>query len=107
MTMSVKHHNLRLNAFEQRSDDLGKGASRRLRRWELVPAIIYGGKAKPAVISVSHKELQKALENEAFYSHLITLKVDDGNGGGHPQGRCSATLAKPRIMHADFLRVSR
>ena len=57
-------------------DVQGKGASRRLRRLNaLVPAIIYGGDKAPANISVPHRDLVKQLENEAFYSHIITLNV--------------------------------
>ena len=86
--------------------DVGKGASRRLRNDDLVPAIVYGGTKNPSNISVSHRELVKALENEAFFSHLITLKLDGGaeevilkDLQRHP--------ARPRILHADFQRVSR
>jgi len=86
--------------------DVGKGASRRLRNDELVPAIVYGGTQQPRNVSLSHRELVKALENEAFFSHLITLKLEDGaeevilkDLQRHP--------ARPRILHADFQRVSR
>src|SRR5690625_7638654 len=60
-------------------DDLGKGASRRLRRQDnKVPAIVYGGKQrKPMNISISQKEFAKHLENEAFYSQILQLKVGD------------------------------
>jgi large subunit ribosomal protein L25 len=97
------------NAFELNAtvrSDLGKGASRRLRRLaEMVPAIIYGEGKAPVNISIPHKDIQKALTNEAFYSHIITLHVD-----GKPEQVVIKALqrhpAKPRIMHADFQRVS-
>jgi large subunit ribosomal protein L25 len=87
-------------------DDSGKGASRRLRREQgLVPAIIYGGKKEPAQISVPHKDLVKQLENEAFYSHIVTLNI-----GSDAEQVILKDLqrhpAKPVILHADFLRVS-
>ena len=87
--------------------DVGKGASRRLRLGQdLVPAILYGADAAPQPISLSHREFSKALENEAIFSHLITLKVD-----GSPVQVIIKDLqrhpAKPRIMHADFQRVSK
>ncbi|GAB1267603.1 50S ribosomal protein L25/general stress protein Ctc [Aurantivibrio infirmus] len=86
---------------------VGKGASRRLRREaQLVPAIIYGGSKKPENISVSHKDFLKHLENEAFYSHIITIQQGDSSQDvilkdlqRHP--------AKLKIIHADFLRVSK
>ena len=97
------------NAFELNATartDLGKGASRRLRRLaDMVPAIIYGEGKAPANISIPHKDIQKALSNEAFFSHIITLHVD-----GKPEQVVIKALqrhpAKPRIMHADFQRVS-
>ncbi len=86
--------------------DLGKGASRRLRRLaDLVPAIIYGEGKAPVNITIPHKDILKAVSNEAFFSHIITLNVD----GKKEQGVIKALQrhpAKPRIMHADFQRVS-
>ncbi|MEY6433015.1 50S ribosomal protein L25/general stress protein Ctc [Thioalkalicoccus limnaeus] len=83
----------------------GKGASRRLRRTGLVPAIVYGGHRAPEPISVVHNDLIRHLENEAFYSHILTLKIGDTatkvvlkDLQRHP--------AKPFILHADFQRVS-
>ena len=58
-------------------NDLGKGASRRLRRLAgQVPGVVYGGTVAPISVSVSHNELLKHLEHEAFYSHIISLNVD-------------------------------
>ncbi|HLT64152.1 MAG TPA: 50S ribosomal protein L25/general stress protein Ctc [Pseudohongiella sp.] len=96
------------NQFELNAsarNDLGKGASRRLRRLaDLVPAIIYGGDKAPESISIAHKDLLKAVSNEAFFSHIVTLVVD-----GKKQPVVIKALqrhpAKPRIMHADFQRV--
>ena len=87
--------------------DLGKGASRRLRRLaDEVPAIIYGGDVDPQPITLVHRELAHALENEAFYSHIISLQVD-----GKTQDVILKDLqrhpARRVILHADFLRVSR
>ena len=55
--------------------DQGKGASRRLRRTGKVPAILYGGKAEPKMISVNHNELMKSLKVEAFYSRILKLNL--------------------------------
>mgnify|MGYP006155424847 CR=1 FL=1 len=92
-----------LNA-EARSD-LGKGASRRLRRLaSLVPAVVYGGEKAPESISMLAKEVAKLLENEAAYSHIIELNV-----GGTKQNVIIKALqrhpAKGHVMHADFVRV--
>ena len=57
--------------------DMGKGASRRLRRQnEAIPAVLYGGKKDPVSLTIAHKDISKATENEAFFSHIITLNID-------------------------------
>jgi large subunit ribosomal protein L25 len=85
--------------------DLGKGASRRLRRnADHVPAIIYGAGKDPAPITLIRKDLEKALESEAFYSQVIDVSVD-----GDVQPAILKDLqrhpAKDRVMHADFMRI--
>ena len=91
-----------LNA-EPRSD-LGKGASRRLRKSGLVPAIIYGGDAEPVSINLQHNEFIHQLDNEAIYTQVLSLKVGKKKEDvilrdlqRHPY--------KNQVMHADFLRV--
>ncbi len=85
---------------------VGKGASRRLRRLEgTIPAIIYGGEKAPQNITLIHKDLAKALEDEGFYSHVIALDVE---GAGTEKVVLKALQrhpSKPQILHADFLRV--
>ncbi|NEX22103.1 50S ribosomal protein L25/general stress protein Ctc [Thiorhodococcus mannitoliphagus] len=83
----------------------GKGASRRLRREGLVPAIVYGAHKEPEAISVSHNELLKHLEHEAFYSHVLDLKIGDA-GTKVVLKDLQRHPAKPFILHADFMRVS-
>ena len=89
----------------QPRSDVGKGASRRLRLEGRVPGIIYGARKDSEMISLSHNELVRHLEHEAFYSHILTLKLGDRaeqvilkDLQRHP--------AKPFVQHADFLRVS-
>ncbi len=86
--------------------DLGKGASRRLRRnADKIPAIIYGGDKEPQSLTLVRKDLEKSLENEAFFSHVLSINV-----GGDVQKAILKDLqrhpAKDLVMHADFLRVS-
>jgi len=89
----------------QARTDEGKGASRRLRRLEAkLPAVIYGAGKPAQSITLELKELTKALENEAFYSHVLTINID-----GQPQQAVIKDLqrhpAKNTPMHADFLRI--
>ena len=86
-------------------EDKGKGSSRRLRRLaDHIPAIIYGGDLDPQPLTLIRKDLEKSLENEAFYSHVLTVNV-----AGTAQKAILKDLqrhpAKNLVMHADFLRV--
>ena len=84
----------------------GTGASRRLRRLEnRVPAILYGAGEPPMSLSFDHNQLLRSLENEAFYSHILTIDLD-----GQKQKAVLKDLQrhpyKPRIVHLDLLRVT-
>ncbi len=92
-----------INALSR--EDAGKGASRRLRRSGQVPGVIYGGKSEPKMISLLHNELALHLEHEAFYSHILNLKVD-GKGEKVILKDLQRHPAKPLLIHVDFQRVS-
>lgn len=92
------------NLEAQVRTDLGKGASRRLRHADKVPAILYGADKEPVSLTLAHNKLMQAQEFEAFYSHVLTLDVDGEKVEAlvkdmqrHPY--------KPKILHVDFLRV--
>ncbi|ORU93830.1 MAG: 50S ribosomal protein L25/general stress protein Ctc [Cycloclasticus sp. symbiont of Poecilosclerida sp. N] len=85
-------------------EDLGKSATRRLRKQDMVPAIIYGAGAQPVSIMLAHNQLMHSTENEAFFSHILSIDV-----AGKKEKVIIKALqrhpAKPVLMHADFLRV--
>ncbi|MEJ1403248.1 MAG: 50S ribosomal protein L25/general stress protein Ctc [Candidatus Sedimenticola sp. (ex Thyasira tokunagai)] len=96
------------NAFEveaQPRTDTGKGASRRLRQAGLVPGIVYGAHQDPEMISVVHTDLLRRLDNEAFYSRILDLKID-GKSEQVILKDLQRHPARPYVVHADFLRVS-
>ncbi|TDR45930.1 LSU ribosomal protein L25P [Tahibacter aquaticus] len=85
--------------------DQGKGASRRLRHADVVPAILYGGTDKPQSIQFVHKDVFMASQHEWFYSAILDLKIDGKNQKAllrdmqrHPY--------KQRLLHLDFQRVN-
>lgn len=83
----------------------GKGASRRLRRMEdRVPAILYGGKEAPTIISLDHKKVMHALENPKIFSNLLTLNLD-GNQEQVVFKAIQRHHHKKGVLHIDFLRV--
>lgn len=95
------------NQFEidaQMRDDIGKGASRRLRHANKIPAVVYGA-GEPAVsLTLDHNQVFHSLSNEAFYSRILTLKVN-GKSEKVILKAMQRNPAKPRIAHMDFLRV--
>ena len=85
---------------------IGRGASRRLRRLEnKVPAVVYGAEKAPLSLTLCHNDVFHALENEAFYSHILTLHID-GKAEKVVLKALQRHPYKPRILHMDFLRVS-
>ena len=84
--------------------DTGKGASRRLRRAGKVPAILYGGDKEPQALTLAHNEVLRNLEHEAFYSHILTIKVD-GNESPAILRDMQRHPSKPIVMHMDLQRV--
>jgi large subunit ribosomal protein L25 len=82
----------------------GKGASRRLRHEGKVPAILYGGHLEARALTLSHQKLALMLDNERFYSTILSLKMGDQTQAAilkdvqrHP--------FKNAILHIDFQRV--
>ncbi len=89
---------------EARSD-VGKGASRRLRRLAgRVPGIIYGGGHDPRKISLSHRELLKAMEAEAFYSQVLDVSVA-GESVSAIVKDVQRHPSRPQVLHVDFQRI--
>ena len=93
---------LELNATLR--DDMGKGASRRLRHANLLPAIVYGTGKDPVSITLLQKDIQHKLPNEDFYSQVLSLNIE---------GKAEDVLLrdiqhhpyKQEVMHMDFIRI--
>lgn len=86
-------------------EQLGKAATRRLRRLsDKVPGILYGGGGDPVHLSVAHRDLSKAMQEETFFSQILELSVGEKTQAcvlrdlqRHP--------ATDRVQHIDFLRI--
>jgi len=88
----------------QRRTETGKGAMRRMRRAGRVPAVIYGAGKDPENLSLKLNQIIRQLENEAFYSHILTVDIE----GKKTQAVLKALQRDPasaRVTHADFLRI--
>lgn len=84
--------------------DLGKGASRRLRHANKVPAILYGETQEPISLTLEHKNVFRAQQEEEFYSQVLTINID-----GQPVECLLKDMQrhpfKQLVMHLDFLRI--
>lgn len=97
-----------MNQFElvaEKREDVGKGASRRLRHANKIPGIVYGADKEPTMLTLDHNVVMHSLENEAFYSSILTLNVGKDKEKvvlkdlqRHPY--------KNRLMHIDLLRIN-
>ena len=93
---------LELNATLR--EDKGKGASRRLRHANTLPAILYGSGKDSVSITLQQKDVQYRLPDESFYSQVLSLNID---------GKAEDVLIrdiqhhpyKMEVMHMDFVRV--
>ncbi len=84
--------------------DMGKGASRRLRRANKLPAIVYGSGKDPEKLTLEQKDVQHELQHEAFYTQVLALNI-----GGKKQDVLLRDLQhhpfRQDILHMDFQRV--
>ena len=83
----------------------GKGMARATRRSGRTPAVIYGDKKEPVMISVESKELGRLANNPAFFNHLVKVQL---NGESHEVLPRDVQLdpVSDRPIHVDFLRIS-
>lgn len=82
--------------------EAGKKYIKNLRKKEMVPAIVYGGKEEPLMVEISEKALKPLLYTDKVY--LIDLDVD---------GEVTKCIKKAEqfhpvtdeVLHVDFLRI--
>ncbi len=95
--------NFELNAVARTGT--GRGVNRRLREAGQVPAILYGAGQQATPITLDHKDLMRHLSHEAFYSHILTVRLN---------GRDERAVLKDvhrhpfrqAVLHIDLQRVS-
>lgn len=91
--------------FNAKKRDLqGTSASRRLRRANRVPGILYGGPDKPQPIDLDHNELYQHLRKEAFHSSVLTANVE-GNKQMCLLRDVQWHPFRKIVLHADFQRI--
>lgn len=85
--------------------ELGKAATRRLRKTNVVPAVLYGAGGEVINLGFNGFDLHNKMKHEAFYSHILTVKYADKT----ERAVIKAVQREPvymKVIHLDLLRVS-
>ncbi|VFP84374.1 50S ribosomal protein L25 [Candidatus Erwinia haradaeae] len=83
----------------------GTGASRRLRRVDKLPAIIYGGKELPTSIILDQNAIMNLQHKGVFYTTIISIII----AGTEINVKVKAVQRhpfKPKLHHIDFMRIT-
>jgi len=59
----------------------GKGPARRLRSEGKLPAIFYGPKANPIILSIDYVQLKKMIKGKSAENIIFDLRIDSGEKG--------------------------
>jgi large subunit ribosomal protein L25 len=82
----------------------GKGAARAVRREDKVPAVIYGDKKPPLMISLPQRETTRRLHAGGFLTHLVQIEVGGETIRAIPKD-FQLDPVRDFLIHVDFLRV--
>ena len=85
-------------------DRAGKGAARYVRRQDKVPAVIYGDRKPPVMISLPLRETTHRLHGGGFLTHLVEIEVNGEKIRAIPKDY-QLDPVKDFLIHVDFLRV--
>ena len=89
--------------------DTGKGAARRLRRSDQVPAIFYGPNSQPVMLAVKYLDLKTLLKGASSENVIFQLQIESGQGSSNKTvmlKELQTDPIKPVYYHADFYEIS-
>jgi len=84
----------------------GKGAARATRRAGRVPAVIYGDKQEPLLVSFGYQELMKHVQTGRLMSTLVDINVDGTNTRAIARD-IQFEPVRDFLQHVDFLRLGK
>jgi large subunit ribosomal protein L25 len=87
---------------------VGNGAARELRRENMIPAILYGPKAEPVMLSVITKELQNILKKSNIGQVLLNLLIQNGKQTSRTAmiKELQTQPVSGNLLHVDFYEVA-
>lgn len=83
----------------------GKGSARAVRRQNKIPGVIYGDNKDPILVSVTEKDLAKAVATSHFFTSICDLSVDGKKHSVLPRD-IQLHPVSDKLEHVDFLRVT-
>ena len=86
-------------------DSRGKNEARRLRVKGSVPAVVYGGSAEPASITVSPKDLTKILNSKSGHNTIFNLSLAGSASTPVMIVDWQFDPIKDSLLHADLKRI--
>lgn len=93
------------NLSAEPKERAGKGAARATRRAGRVPAVIYGAKKDPVMITLDPRDVTREINTGNFFSTLYDVAVNGGNERVLPRD-LQLHPVSDNPLHIDFLRVS-
>ena len=84
--------------------ETSKGSNNILRKQGMIPGIVYGGKEKNELISISKKHLKILLDQENFLSNVLKIKINEKEVNVLPR-EVSFDVVTDEPIHVDFLRM--
>ena len=84
-------------------DGVGKGSARQTRRDGQVPAVIYGNKEEPILLTLERRLLSRELENPQFFIQLVDIEIGGTKHRVLPRDVQFHPVSDVP-MHVDFLR---
>ena len=95
------------NLSAQPREETGTSAMRKMRRAGQLPGVVYGAGGDAVPITLSSFEVSRHLEHEAFYSHVLNLKLK----GKEEQVILRSVQRHPVrsdvLLHIDLQRISK
>lgn len=100
-------HQLTLAARERESK--GKGAVRKLRKNNELPAVFYGPKTAPIMLSLNYHEFERITKQTGFENSILDLNITSRRGQETRKAMLKDLMLDPiknTCLHADFYEIS-
>ena len=86
---------------------IGNSPARALRREGRIPAVLYGPKTEPTLLSIDAKEFEQIVKKSTIGSALLNLQMQDGDTQSRPVmvKELQTHPVSQRFLHVDFYEV--